>query len=448
MSYEKRSLGYDILRKYIQFADWIIHKKVVINGKENIPTDKPILFAPNHQNALSDPLSIVLHTNTQPVWLARADIFKNKTIASILRFLKIMPVYRMRDGKENLLKNDEIFDKSVSVLEANGALALFPEAAHSGKRQMLSHKKAVPRIAFMAMEKAGPDFDIQIIPTGIYYSSYWKFNRTVVVNFGKPIAAREYFEEFKANENNAIQSLRQRLYDEILPLVIDIKSVKHYNDYEKTIEIYSNHFLRRQKKKPTTANRFVSDQLLIKKLEAIEEKNPEEAEKLFQAVRSYHSKLDEFQIRSWLIENPFLNLTKIIINNILMLLTLPVFLGSFILNGLPFLAITWFNKKKVSDTAFWSSYSLVFGIVLFPAYYILFFLIFGWFIPGGFIVNLGLFLAAPFLLKIGFKWVVVFLKTVGRGHLLELRLFNQKEFYSLFRDKDVLYRKLDDLIQL
>jgi len=448
MSYEKWSLGYEVLRKYIQFADWIIHKKVMINGKENIPLNKPIIFAPNHQNALSDPLSIVLHTKTQPVWLARADIFKNKTIASILKFLKIMPVYRMRDGKENLLKNDTTFDQSIHVLVKNGALALFPEAAHSGKRQMLIHKKAVPRIVFMAMEKAGSDLDIQIIPTGIYYSSYWKFNRTVVVNFGKPIAAKAYFEEFKNNENNAIQSLRQRIYDELLPLVIEIKSTKHYNDYEITREIYSSHFLRRQKKWLTVANRFVSDQMMIKKLEAFEEKNPEEAEKLFTAVRSYYSKLDEFQIRSWLIENPFLNLTKIIFNNILMLLTLPLFLAGFILNGIPFLAITYFNKKKVSDVAFWSSFSLVLGIILFPLYYILFFLIFGWFIPGGFWVNLGLFLAAPFLLKLSFKWVVLFLKTVGRGHLLELRLFNQKEFYSLFRDKDVLYRKLDDLLQL
>mgnify|MGYP001769923718 CR=1 FL=1 len=165
-------------------------------------------------------------------------------------------------------------------------------------------------------------------------------------------------------------------------------------------------------------------------------------------VRSYLSKLDEFQIRSWLIENPFLNLTKIAINNIIMLITLPIFLAGFILNGIPFLAISYFNKQKVSDNAFWSSYSLVLGIVLFPIYYILFFLIFGWFIPGGLLVNLGLFLAAPFIGKLSFKWVVLFLKTVGRGHLLELRLFNQKEFYSLFRDKDVLFRKLDDLLPL
>lgn len=448
MSYEKWSLGYEILRKYVQYVDWFIHRKVVITGKENIPVNKPIIFAPNHQNALSDPLAILLHTKIQPVWLARADIFKNKTIASVLRFLKIMPVYRMIDGKENLLKNDETFSESIKVLENNGAIGLFPEATHSGKRQMLHHKKAVPRIVFMAFEKSGTDLDIQIIPTGIYYSSYWKFNRSVVVNFGKPIPAKDFIEAQKTNENEAIQLMRQRIYDELLPLVIDIKSIKYYNDFEKIREIYSSQFLRRQKQKPTVFNRFKSDQLLIKKLETLEEKNPEEFEKLVIAVRSYYDKLDDFQIRSWLIENPFLNLTRIIINNILMLITLPVFLAGFILNGIPFLAITYIIKRKVSEIAFWSSFSLALGLFLFPAYYLLFFLIFGWFIPGGFLVNLGLFAAAPFLGKLAFKWVTLFLKTVGRGHLLEIRLFNQKEFYSLFRNKDVLYRKLDDLLPL
>lgn len=448
MSYEKWSLGYAVLKKYVQFADWIIHKRVVVTGRENIPKNKPVLLAPNHQNALSDPLAILLHTNFQPVWLARADIFKNRQIAAILKFLKIMPVYRMRDGKENLTKNDETFTESIKVLVNNGALGLFPEAAHSGKRQMLVHKKAVPRITFMALEKAGNDLDIQIIPTGIYYSSYWKFNRELLVNFGKPISAAEYFEKYKENENGAVQELRQKIYEDLLPLVIEIKSEKYYKDYEKIREIYSSHFFRRKKKKKSLVNRFQSDKLLIQKLETLEEKNPEEFEKMILAMRAYYDKLDEFQIRSWIIENPFLNLTKIGINNIMMLLTLPVFLVGVIGNAVPYLAIDTFIRKKVNDQAFWSSFSLVAGIVLFPLFYILLFLLFGWWIPGGFLVNLGLFVSLPFFGKLAFKWYILFRKTVGRGHLLELRLFNQREFYSLFRDKDVLYRKLDDLLPL
>ena len=119
MKYEKWSTGYWCFKQYVRFIDWIIHNKTVLTGVENIPGDKPIVFAPNHQNALSDPMAILLHTKYQPVWLARADIFKKGIITFLLRFLKIMPIYRVRDGKEQLAKNERTFAHSIKVLENN-----------------------------------------------------------------------------------------------------------------------------------------------------------------------------------------------------------------------------------------------------------------------------------------------------------------------------------------
>ena len=193
MKYEKWSFGYWCIKKYVTFADWLIYKKIVITGKNNIPRNKPIVFAPNHQNALSDSVAVILHTRFQPVWLGRADIFKSKHLAAILKFIKIIPAYRIRDGRENLAKNDKTFNDSVKILENIAALALFPEATHSGKRQMMAHKKAVSRIVFLAEEKTNNILDIQIIPTGIYYSHYWKFNRSLVLNFGEPICVKDFF---------------------------------------------------------------------------------------------------------------------------------------------------------------------------------------------------------------------------------------------------------------
>jgi 1-acyl-sn-glycerol-3-phosphate acyltransferase len=246
MKYEKWSLGYWFVKQYIIFADWLIHKKTIVTGREKVPENKPIVFAPNHQNALSDPMAVLLNTRFQPVWLARADIFKPGFVTKILRFLKIMPVYRLRDGKENLGKNDKTFADSIKVLENNFALALFPEAAHSGKRQMLPHKKAVPRIVFMAEEKAGFNLDINIIPTGIYYSHYWKFNRTLIVNFGDPVPVKDYIEKYKENPGAAIIELRNRIYEAILPLVIDFRSKKYYEGFERIRCLYGDHYCKKQ----------------------------------------------------------------------------------------------------------------------------------------------------------------------------------------------------------
>ena len=104
---EKVSIRYTLLKIYGKLIhDVFFYKKVTYIGLENIPQDKPVLIAPNHQNALMDALAIIYaQKGKQPVFLARSDIFKNSFIAKMLFFLKILPVFRLRDGKEKLKMN-------------------------------------------------------------------------------------------------------------------------------------------------------------------------------------------------------------------------------------------------------------------------------------------------------------------------------------------------------
>lgn len=447
MSYEKWSWGYWLLKKYVQFADWLIYNKVVVTGLNNIPKNKPIVFSPNHQNALSDPLAILLHTKFQPVWLARADIFKNKTAAAILKFLKIMPVYRMRDGKENLAKNDVTFQNSVRVLENNFALGLFPEAAHSGKRQMLVHKKAVPRIVFMAEEKSKNNLDIQIIPTGIYYSHYWKFNRNLIVNFGNPISVNEFLDEFKQSESAATLSLRQRILDEMQTVVLEIKSTGFYDDFETIRELYGKHYLKRQNQKYSVLNLFQSDQKLVKKLDALEENYPEITENIVKSAKEYVSKIRKLKIRGWLLEKPELNWLKIVFNKLVLIIGLPIFLLGFIFNAAPFFIIDTVTRKKIKDKGFWSTFFLVLGIILFPIFYLIEFFAVSWLIPG-FWLKLAFLIAMPFAGKLAFLWYILFRKTVGRIRLLILKVFYQQEFNNLLKEKEILFGKLDESISM
>jgi 1-acyl-sn-glycerol-3-phosphate acyltransferase len=168
------SRGYENLRTYVRFAFWLTHRRIVVTGLENIPKDKPVIFAANHQNALMDPLALVCTNPLQTLWLTRADIFKTKAVADFLKLLKMIPIYRIRDGKDNLSNNEEIFNQVTLTLESKQSVALFPEAAHSGKRQMLSHKKAIPRIAFEAEEKNNFQLDLQ------WY--LWEYSMTTIRN--------------------------------------------------------------------------------------------------------------------------------------------------------------------------------------------------------------------------------------------------------------------------
>ena len=445
MSYEKWSFGYWSLKQYVKFADWLIHRKIVITGKEKIPKNKPVLLAPNHQNALSDPMAVLLNTSFQPVWLARADIFKSKTASVILKFLKIIPVYRLRDGKENLTKNDQTFADSIKVLKNNSALALSPEAAHSGKRQMLVHKKAIPRIVFMAEEKANYNLDIQIVPIGIYYSHYWKFNRTVIVNFGDPIPVKHYLEEYRENPNNATVQLRQKINDAILQLVINIESKKYYTDFENIREIYGKHFLNRQGKELSQVNLFKSNQFLTSSLDQLETEKPQAVENIVSETGDYLAALKKYKLRSWVVENRKNNFIKIAGAKLLLLIGLPVFLYGFLLNAIPFFTIDRFIRKKVKDWTFWSSFFLVTGILLFPLVYVLEFWALAWLIPKLWLKIL-FFLSMPFTGKLAFKWYILFRKFIGMTRLLFLQVFKKSEYKALIRQQENIFKHIDDLI--
>jgi 1-acyl-sn-glycerol-3-phosphate acyltransferase len=446
MKYEKWSLGYWLLKQYIKFADWLIYKKIIITGKEKIPKNKPIVFAPNHQNALSDPMAVLLHTRFQPVWLGRADMFgKSKVIDAILRFLKIIPVYRLRDGKANLDKNEKTFADSIKVLENNSALALFPEAAHSAKRQMLAHKKAVPRIVFMAEEKSKNPLDIQIIPSGIHYSHYWKFNRTAIVNFGEPVVVKDFIEQYQENSNAAIISLKTAIQDALLPLIVNFKTKNFYDSFEKITELYGEHFLKRQNKRRTTLNRFYSDQLLAQKLDNLEVEHPDKTEVVVKKAEKLYSKIKELKLRSWLINSNQNHFTRFLANCFLLIIGFPLFVYGLVFNAVPFFLIDRVVRKKVKDFSFWSTFFLVAGIIFFPLFYLLQILAVSGFIPG-FLVELFVLISWPFAGKLAFKWFILFRKTLGISRILRLKWFNPNIYTTLQKEKDELFDELEQLI--
>jgi 1-acyl-sn-glycerol-3-phosphate acyltransferase len=444
MKYEKWSLGYWIFKQYVRFIDWIIHRKTILTGTDNIPKNKPVVFAPNHQNALSDPMAILLHTKFQPVWLARADIFKKGIVTFLLRFLKIMPVYRMRDGKEQLAKNDLTFSDSIKVLKNHCALALFPEAAHSGKRQMLAHKKAVPRIVFMAEEKADNNLDIHIVPVGIYYSSYWKFNRTVIVNFGQPIRVNNFLDEYKNNASSATLTLRDYLSKAIEPLTVNIKSKNYYSAFENIREIYGNQFLKRVNKKYSIVNRLKTDIVLTNKLDALEIEKPKETETITKITDEYYSLLKKYKLKHWLVDKPDNNFILFALNKLILFLGLPVFLFGLTFNAIPFFTTDIFTRKKIKDRAFWSTFFLASGILFFPIVYLLQLWAVSSLFPEFWLKLLFLF-CLPISGKIAFSWYILWLKTWGRGRLLILKTFNKSAWLKLQKKKEILYDKLDSL---
>lgn len=210
------------LRPYV---DWLFrrsYRRFRYVGKENIPTDGAVIFAPNHSNALCDAMAILGIDKRQKVFVARADIFKDPKKAKILNWLKIMPINRVRDGLEEVRHNDETINKAVDTLRDGVPFCIFAEGTHHPDRTLLPLNKGIFRIALQANETFGEEKPVYIVPVGIEYGDYFHLWDSVTVTIGKPINVTTFSrQQSELSYPQLIMALREELTTRLTSLVND-----------------------------------------------------------------------------------------------------------------------------------------------------------------------------------------------------------------------------------
>ncbi|MFW5820726.1 MAG: 1-acyl-sn-glycerol-3-phosphate acyltransferase [Bacteroidota bacterium] len=365
----KPRIGYSILKAYETFCFKRYYKHIQVIGRENIPYNKRYIFTPNHQNALMDALAVVNASGRDTVFFARADIFRKKGQSKILRFLKIMPIYRMRDGASELTKNEDIFNSAIEILEDHVPICIMPEGNHGEKRRLRSLVKGVFRIAFRAQEDINTRDGIKLVPVGLDYSNYIKFFQNLLIIYGPPIEVSEYQELYSENPAKGINALKDRLVSELKKIMIHIETEEYYDVYQSLREFYNN----RMRKKAgivgrTHYDRFRADKMMIRMLDKKIETEPSLIEELAELVREYAKELEKLNLRNWIFERSGFTSKKIFYKRIGLVLSFPVFLYGYVNNWLPF-HLPVKRTKKIKDKQFHSSFKFVLAMLYFPVFY-------------------------------------------------------------------------------
>ena len=208
---------YRILKIFSRLFLPIFCRNIRINNKELLKIKGPVLLATNHPNSFLD--AIILDTLfEEPIYaLARGDAFKNKKNDAILRSLKMLPVYREREGTENLQLNYNTFDDCIDIFKKEGIVLIFSEALCENEWHLRPLKKGTARLAVATWQK---DIPLKILPVGINYSSFHLFGKNVHINFGDFIEQKH--PAFADNENGKLlidintaiqQQLQQLVYE-------------------------------------------------------------------------------------------------------------------------------------------------------------------------------------------------------------------------------------------
>jgi len=311
------------------------------------------------------------------------------------------------------------------VLKEKGSVALFPEAAHSGKRQMLPHKKAIPRIALESEEKYNFNLGLQIVPVGIYYDHYWNFNRTLIVNYGEPIEIDSYKSRYAENPQNAMLQLRDEINLRLSPLTMQINSIGSYQDYEDIRMVAGMEFAQmKYADKCSVYQLFTSEQELIAKLEQFEENQPDKFEAIKKNSKNYLTVLKKAGVTNeQFVVATHSNFPKLLLRFIISVLSFPIFAFGLIFNVLPYFLPRKILAGKVKDHAFMSTFIFASGLVLYPLIYLLESGIL-WITTGSFLISFVALLSMPFAGKIAFNLLLLYqnlLKSVGLRYFRKAR---------------------------
>lgn len=200
---------------FVKVSSWIGLKlffgSIKLIDKQNIPKNGALILAPNHQGAFMDALLVGTFSRRPVHFLTRADIFKRPLVIAILNSLHMMPIYRIRDGIQNLAGNDAVFETCFDLLKEGKSVLIFPEGNHGYEYFLRPLSKGTARLALDARAALDPAIPLYILPVGInYFSHRWPFAQ-VQIKYGKPLNTADYTEKYQEHKQKAYNQFKEDL---------------------------------------------------------------------------------------------------------------------------------------------------------------------------------------------------------------------------------------------
>lgn len=365
---EKKNLWYILLKKLLVdvWHNLVFYRKVIVYNKKRIPKTGHLIFTPNHQNALLDALALLCTIDRQLIFLARSDIFKKKKIANFLYYLKILPIFRIRDGYSEVKKNTDTFNKTVEVIKAGNGLVILPEGDYVRKHQLRPLKKGFARIAFQTEESNDFKLDLKIIPVGLHYSDYDERRGDLVINFGHPISVSDYHESYKKSPAVGINQITKKLSASLEPLMLNLPD-EDYEFFHNVMLIYVSRL--KQNKKYSSKDLRIENEF-IESLKKVKENTPDQFTELKSVYDKFNDQLNKLGFKK---QNKIfmpLKAWPVLFKSLQLFPGLPLFLYGAINNLLPFLLTEYF-VQKVKDVSFRSSFRFVISLLVFLIFYII-----------------------------------------------------------------------------
>jgi 1-acyl-sn-glycerol-3-phosphate acyltransferase len=315
-------------------------KSVNLNHQEFLDSRQPLIIVANHGNSFLDAILLAIVFERKLHFLARADVFNSKFKIWFLGKLNMMPIYRIRDGREVLKNNDLIFARCTQILQKNGAILIFPEGNCVVEKRLRNFKTGFVNLAYEANVK-----NLAVLPISLNYASLKTLNTHLDVVFNDLIV----IEDLKLKNQDFVSFSKELLTRTKLAIsnqMVQINNAFDEGFYNQIFTIIRNNMIRQECVfAQITASNY---------LENLKENDYKKFEKLSLLSSTYFEDLMIFKVDDVAINKQFSDAEELTYY-----VLLPFYYLGKLINVLPSLIVNSIVNKRIKELQFKNSVKLV-----------------------------------------------------------------------------------------
>lgn len=197
---------YHLLKLWVRFTLYLYCKDIRFHNRQHLLADGPFLIAAHHPNSFFDAILVGTFSRKPVHFLTRSDVFVNPIVRFLLRRLKMIPVYRIRDGKDKLGLNEHSFRKSTDALARSGHILIFAEGFCEHQTTLQPLKKGAARILLQSWEEG---LAVRMLPLWLRYSRFQSIGQRISILAGTPFDEKEV--DLQNANGNPLQAINREL---------------------------------------------------------------------------------------------------------------------------------------------------------------------------------------------------------------------------------------------
>jgi 1-acyl-sn-glycerol-3-phosphate acyltransferase len=336
----KGTFARQLIHAFISTALRLFFRRIEAANVENVPKKGAVLFVLNHPNGLVDPGLVFVSLPRRVSFLAKSTLFDIPVGGYLLRTFEILPVYRRVDAAGDMSKNQQTFRNCYELLIQGRCIAIFPEGVSHNETKLQPMKTGAARIALGALgydssgEKTAEnkfirkEFDLKIIPVGLYYTSKTAFRSEALIRYGESFEVEPVeLDENGEPQREAVLQLTEKIETALRNVTLNLETERELETIVKAEALFASVYENLVFKQTLTQS-FQRLQELAGKYKLLGENEPEKMRQLNEKVSEYENKLKNsgLTVESLsVLQHPTAYVFRYLILRIIVLLTLAPF---------------------------------------------------------------------------------------------------------------------------